>query len=128
MNTQVLVRVDEHGACADRLAELADALRTELLALDVDDVKPAPGGDPPPGSRAFDVAAAGALLASLSGSAELISHVVVAARAWLGRGDAAAADRTVELTVGDKTLRVTGASGEQQNRLIDAFLRAVAES
>jgi hypothetical protein len=126
VTTQVLVRVDEHGACADRLAELADALRTELLALDLDDVKPAPGGDPPPGSRAFDVAAAGALLASLSGSAELISHVVVAARAWLGRGGEV--DRTVELTVGDRTLRVTGVSDQQQNRLIDAFLRAVAES
>ena len=85
MNTEVLVRVGEHGACPDRLAELADALRTELLALDLDDVKPAPGGAPPPGSRAFDVAAAGALLASVSGSAELIGHVVAAARAWLGR-------------------------------------------
>jgi hypothetical protein len=53
---------------------------------------------------------------------------VVAARAWLGRGEGPAADRTVELTVGDRSLRVTSVSDEQQDRMIDAFLRAVAES
>ena len=127
MNTQVLVQVGEREAGAERLAELADALRIELLALDVDNVRPAPGGVAPSGARAFDAELAGALLASLAGSPELLRHVVVAVRAWLGRGGGAAADRTVELTVGDRTLRVTSVSDEQQDRLIDAFLHAVAE-
>jgi hypothetical protein len=34
----------------------------------------------------------------------------------------------VELTIGDKTLRVTNASDAQQDRLIEAFISAVAGS
>lgn len=125
MDTQVLVRVQESGADAERLADLADNLRTEILALDVDDVRPVSDGAAPPGSRAMDVAAVGALLASLNGSTEALGHLVRTVRSWLGRG-ANAVPRTVELTVGDKTLRVTNASGEQQDRLVEAFIAAVA--
>ena len=123
MDTQVLVRVQESGADAERLAELADNLRTELLALDIDDVRPMRDGAAPPGSRGLDVAAVGALLASLNGSTAALGDLVRTVRSWLGRGGTA--PRTVELTVGDKKLRVTNASGEQQDRLVEAFIAAV---
>src|SRR5690349_15799456 len=104
MDTQVLVRVQESGADAERLADLAVNLRTELLALDIDDVRPVRDGAAPPGSRGMDVAAVGALLASLNGSAAGLGHLVRTVRSWLARGDAA--PRIVELTLGGKTLRV----------------------
>jgi hypothetical protein len=127
MATQVLLKVEESGAGAERLADLAQALRGELLALDVDDVRPVRDGAPPSGSRGIDVAAAGALVASLSGSVEALGPLLRTVREWLGRG-AKAAPRTVELTIGDKTLRVTNASDAQQDRLIEAFISAVAGS
>ncbi len=127
MNTEVLVRVDECGAGVERLAELADALRLELLALDVENVTPVRAGNPPPGSRGIDVATAGALLASLKRSAELIGHLVATVRSWLGRGGTSI-PRTVELIAGDNALRVTGVSDVQQDRLIAAFISAVART
>jgi hypothetical protein len=125
VDTEVVVRVDEDGAGAERLAELAGALRAELLALDIDDVRPVRGGPPPAGARGFDMVAAGALLASLNGSAAVVGNLVATVRSWLSRGPAAV-PRTVELTVGANTLRVTGASDEQQDRLVDAFVDAIA--
>jgi hypothetical protein len=125
VDTEVVLRVDEDGAGAERLAELAGALRTELLALDVDDVRPVRGGLPPAGARGFDMVAAGALLASLNGSAAVVGNLVATVRSWLCRGPVAV-PRTVELTVGANTLRVTGASDEQQDRLVDAFVDAIA--
>lgn len=120
-----MVQVDEQGADAERLAHLAGALRTELLALGAADVKPVRGAPPPAGARGVDVIAAGAMLASLAGSAEVIGRLVSTVRAWLRRGGGAV-PRTVELTVGDNTLRVTNAAGEQQDRLIEAFITAIA--
>ena len=127
MNTQVVVRVDEFGADAERLTELAEALRTELLELDLDDVRALRGGDPPPGSRGIDVAVVGALLASLNGSAEVGGKLLTTVRSWLDRGNNSV-QRTVELSVGDKKLKLTGASNEQQDRLIEEFVSALGRA
>jgi Effector Associated Constant Component 1 len=121
----VLMTVDERDAGAERLETLAEALRTEILALDVDDVTSVQAGEPPAGARGFDMAAAGALLASVNGSALIIRQLVTAVRSWLGR-NRDSTPRTVELTIGDKTLRLTDASAEQQDRLIEEFVRSVA--
>jgi hypothetical protein len=126
VNTQVLVRIEEDGAGAERLAALADALRTELLNLDVDDVRPVRFGRPPAGARAVDIAASGSLLASIGDSATALSQLVTAVRSWVGRSRGTAA-RTVEVSVGDNSLRLTGASAEQQDRMIEAFVRTVAQ-
>lgn len=124
MNTQVVVRIEEDGAGAERLAELAGALRSELLGLEVDDVRPLAGGAPPTGARGVDAESAGSLLASVSGSIGALAPLLSAVRSWVGRGRAAAC--TVEVRVGEDSLRLTGATAAQQDRLIDAFVRTVA--
>ena len=60
MERQVLLRVTENEADAQRVEEQARVLQQELLELDVDDVEQLGGGPVPPGARAIDVAAEGA--------------------------------------------------------------------
>jgi hypothetical protein len=122
---QMYVTIDEPGAGPERLEELAGTLRAELLDLDVEDVRPVPAGAAPPGSRGIDPAAVAAFVVSLGGSAEAVSQMVTALQAWVGRGRTH--PRTVEMTVGDKTLRITDASPDQQARLVGEFVRLVRE-
>ncbi len=120
MDEQLVVRIEEDGADDDRLDSLATTLRAELLELDVDDVRRPSGGAAPEGSRALELAAIGALLVTLKGSTEVISSVVSAIRGWLSRGSSA---RSVEVTIGDRTLKLTAATPEQQDRVVEEFLR-----
>jgi hypothetical protein len=119
---QLVVSINEGGADASRLEDLSLALRQDLLELDVDDVQPLRTGEAPAGTRAIDVAAVGALLVSLSSSAGAVTRVVDMLRGWLTRGSGG---RTVELSIGDKTLKLSGASSEQQDRLVQEFLRSI---
>ncbi len=122
VESQFVVSIDEDGADAERLEELSLALRRELLELEVEDVEPVQAGQAPAGTRAVDIAAVGALLVTLTSSAGAAARVVDMVRGWLRRGSGG---RTVELTIGDKTLKLSGASDEQQERLIQEFLRSV---
>jgi hypothetical protein len=122
---QVLIALGEPDADPERLQRLTEGVRAELLELDVDNVETVRAGEAPPGARAIDMAAVGALLVSLGGSTEALTQMVNAVRAWVGRGGGAA--RSVEMTVGDKTLRIANASVDQQDRLIEEFVRIVRE-
>jgi len=117
----LMVSVDEGGADSERMEQLALALRRELLQLDVEDVEPVRAGPAPEGTRAIDVAAVGALLVTLTSSAAALTGVVNTIRGWLAQGSRG---RTVELSIGDNTLKLAGASDEQQEQLIREFLRS----
>lgn len=121
MAEHLIVSVDEGGADSERMEQLTLALRRELLQLDVEDVEPVRAGPAPEGTRAIDVAAVGALLVTLTSSAAALTGVVNTVRGWLGQGSRG---RTVELTIGDKTLKLAGASDEQQEQLVREFLRS----
>jgi hypothetical protein len=110
---QMLIGIAEGGADADRLDYLIHGVRSELLQLEVDAVEPV---------RAVDVPATGALRVSLGGSDESLGQMMTALRSWVGRTPAA---RTINLTVGDHTLRLTDTSIAQQDRMIDEFVTAI---
>ncbi len=120
MGEKVSLRISEEDADAERLAALSGYLRAELLQLDVEDVVPPRAGDAPPGARAVDVTAAGALLVALGQSAEGLRSVVSAITGWLGRGEGTR--RTVRLELGCDTLELSQASTADQDRLIDLFI------
>jgi hypothetical protein len=65
-----------------------------------------------------------ALLVGLTHSMQAVTAVDTLVRTWVDV--APAAKRSVELTLGDKTLKVSSISREQQDRLVAEFLRAVA--
>lgn len=121
---QMLIGIAEGGADAERLDYLIHGVRSELLQLEVDAVEPVRAGVPPPGSGTVDVAAMGALLVSLGGSAESLTQMMTALRSWVGRTPA---PRMIEMTVGDRTLRLSDASLAQQDRMIDEFVTAIRE-
>lgn len=125
MRREMTIAIRDEDADLERLDELSSALRRELLDLGVDDVDRVSEGEAPPGTRALDVAAIGVLLVAFQESLPVISGIVGVVRAWLASSGGA---RSVELTIGDQTLRIDSASQEQQDRLIDEFVAALHRS
>jgi hypothetical protein len=120
MDGELRLQFAEEGADAERLAVLTGYLRGELLQLDIEDVTALPAGEPPPGSRAFDVSTVGALLIALGQSAEGLRSVVSAIRDWLRRGEGTR--RTVRLELAGDALELSQASAADQARLIELFV------
>jgi hypothetical protein len=122
MGSALAIELSEAGADPARLDELTTLLRDELLDLDVDDVERVSRGEAPVGSRAIELAAIGALLVTMQESGELVARIVGTIREWLKRDPQPT--RTVRVTLGDRTIELTAASNEQQDRLVKEFVRA----
>lgn len=105
-------------ADAQEVAEATLQLRRELLDLNVDAVEPLAGGEPPPGTRAVELAALGALAVTISQS-ELLAPILAAVRWWL----ADAPQRSIKLELDGDTLELTGVPSKEQQRLTDEWLR-----
>lgn len=108
------------GSDADpeEVTEATLQLRRELLELDVESVEIPRAGEPPPGSRAADVAALGTLVVTVTQS-QLLASVVAAVRSWL----AGAQKRSIKLELGSDVLELSGVSSAEQRRLADEWLR-----
>jgi Effector Associated Constant Component 1 len=119
----IVVRVTEEGAGPERMDELVLDLQADLRQLDLDEVRRAPVGPPPPGSRGGAVASLTELILTTAGTAGVASAVTQMVVAWVQRGGS----RKAEVTVGTKSIALEGASREQQERLIDTFLRSLEE-
>jgi hypothetical protein len=103
---------------AEEVAEATLRLRRELLDLDVEAVDPPQAGEPPPGTRAVELAALGALAVTLAQS-QLLGPVVAAVRSWL----AGAPQRSIKLELDGDVLELSGVSSKEQRRLTDEWLR-----
>ena len=102
---------------AEEVAQATIQLRRELLDLDVDAVGMPPAGEPPPGSRAADVAALGVLAVNLADS-QLLAAVVSAVRSWLVSSPRC----SIKLQLVGDALELTGVSSKEQRRLADEWL------
>lgn len=120
MGNELVVQLAEDGADAERLDALTGFLRRELLELEVEDVTPLRGGEPPPGARVFDVLAVGGLLVTVGHSAESLRAVVTAVRKWLAHGDGIR--RTVRMELDGDVLELSEVSVTDQDRLIEVFI------
>jgi len=105
-------------ADAEEVTEATLQLRRELLDVDVEAVELPRGGEPPPGTRAVELAALGALAVTMANS-QLLSHVVAAVRSWL----AGSPRRSIKLELDGDALELTGLSSAEQRRLADEWLR-----
>jgi hypothetical protein len=120
VNGELRLQLAEEGADAERLDTLTRFLRQELLQLDVDDVTALQVGEPPPGTRAFDVVAVGGLLVTVGHSAEALRAVVFAISNWLKRGEGSR--RAVRLQLGGDVLELSDATPSDQERLVELFV------
>lgn len=99
---------------AGQLADLTELLRCELLDLDVDSVEQVSPGAVPAGTKG--VAAVVGWLAVQLGP-EALRAVLTKVGTWVARND-----RGVEVTYGGDTLKLTRATREQQEKIIDDWL------
>lgn len=120
MAEDVQVEVVEAGADDGRLEVLALLLRQELLMLDVKAVEPYHEGVAPEGSKGGLAAVAGLLGVSLAPGLQALGSVIVVIREWLRRSSSG---RTVKITIDGDVLELSGATGELQQQLVDAFVR-----
>jgi hypothetical protein len=120
MTEEVMVRVAEDGADVERLADLSEYLRRELVALDVEDVEPLRSGPAPAGTRGMDAVTVGTLVVSLGQTAQGLFQVVTAVRDWLQRGQGH--QRRVRLEIDGDALELSGGSREDHDRLIELFV------
>jgi hypothetical protein len=116
----VTIVVREPDADDDRLDGLADDLRDLAGAARVG--RPA-GGPAPAGSRG-DLETIGAVLVTAQTSVELLRVIIATVSDWMARGRAAERTSSIRLRIGDKEIEVDGATEDQQQKLIDAFLSA----
>ena len=132
MSFEVLLALGEQGADATRLEVLHRQIRDEVGQLDNVDITirhwPVAAGQEatvggvataPLVARGVDPATVNAVAMAVLGSGGLTA-VVTSARAWLGREQNHA--RTVRLELADDVLELTGASTEEQDRLVELFL------
>ena len=106
------------GSDAEEVTEATLQLRRELLDLDVEAVEIPRAGEPPPGSRAVDLAAIGTLVVTVAQS-QLLTSVVAAVQSWLS----SSRRRSIRLELGGDVLDLAGVSSDEQRRLTDEWLR-----
>ena len=100
---------------AEELAELAGQLHAELLGVDDASAGPLPAEAVPEGAKGLgDVA--GWLVAQF-GTLDGLRALVAAVRGFASR-----TGRTVEVSIGGDLIKVSGATSQQQEKIIDAWL------
>lgn len=112
------IEILEEDASPEELDRLAEGLSRELSDLDVDRVSKATAGDAPPGTRAFEIAAVGALIVEFARSSEILSKVVNVVKSWLGNRQ----HQTIKIQIDGDTLEIAGASTDQQDQVIQAWI------
>lgn len=110
----ILLVCPNPGDDEDDLARMAGWLRSELLDLDVQDVGSVALGDMPLGAKGASAVPAW-LLVHLG--PEALRAVLAKVGDWVARND-----RVVEVSYGEDTLKVTRATREQQERIVDDWL------
>jgi hypothetical protein len=114
LGIQLVVGLDDD---AEEVAEATLQLRRELLDLEVEAVELPRASEAPPGTKAVELAALGALVVTVANS-HLLGAVVTAVRSWL----AGQQQRSIELQLDGDVLKLTGLSSKEQRRLTDEWL------
>jgi hypothetical protein len=113
---RVTIRVENDEAGPERLVEYALSLRREIGELDVESVRFAPGGAPPPGTRGDPSALTPVLVAVVS--SPVLAELLRLLQSWVTR------DRTIELTGPGGAIKLTRPSSQEQHALVEAWLAA----
>ena len=99
---------------------LTRQLRAEIAELDVESIRPGPGGPTPDGAKGTDPVTPGAMVVALSASGGVFTALIESLRDWLGRSSAR---HRVSLTIDGDTIELEWASAAERRDLIDAYIR-----
>ena len=118
-SSQLKLRVDAgSGSDAEESAELTRQLRESLLDLDVGHIALAEAGDAPAGSKGIPIDWS-TLLVTLATSGSALTALIGTVQSWLtGQGH-----RSVTLEMGGDKLTLTAASSQEQQQLVDNWIR-----
>lgn len=114
--TTMSVHVRVEDSDAEENDRATRQLRQELLALDVEDVRPARDGQTPADAKGTP-ATVGPLIVDLANSAGLAA-IFQLISTWVTRGNG----RSITVEDGDRKLTIDGAKSDQHQQIIDAFL------
>jgi len=118
--TDVIIRIDSASDDDEEIDRTTRQLREELSDLNIDSVGLVKTGSAPKGSKAGeDIIAWGSLLVSLAASGGVLPSLIGTVQSWLSRRENAKISMEID---GDK-LEVSGVSSEEQNRLIDIWVK-----
>ncbi|MFH8491179.1 effector-associated constant component EACC1 [Streptomyces longisporoflavus] len=119
VNVLLLVVPDPHldPEAGERLAR---QLRSEIAELDVESVRPWPGGIIPDGAKGTDPLTLGAVVVALSASGGVFTAFVETLRDWLGRSSAR---HRLSLTIDGDTIELERATAAERRDLVDAYIR-----
>ena len=117
----VTVNLDT-SATATELDTATGYLRQELQELKVGPVERAATGPAPDGARAVELLELGQLLVTIAETVSALGGVAATVRSWLSRRAQRGRGGTVRLEIDGDTIDITGASAEQQDVLIAAWL------
>jgi hypothetical protein len=116
--TSAAIALHEEGATPAELDQLTNSLRRELLDLEVHRVRKPTPDEAPPGTRGIELAAIGALIVEFGRSTKTLSTVVGAIQSWLG----GRRNRSIKIEMDGDKLEIAGASSDEQQRLITAWI------
>jgi hypothetical protein len=106
------------------LTELGGRLRSDLLAARADSVEPVSAGAAPEGAKGLEVLALGQFVVGVVRSIPMLGKIVAVLRDYVARQPV----RSVKIALDGDVLEVTAVSGEDQKRLIDAWIARHAEA
>jgi hypothetical protein len=116
VDVQVIARVRPgDGADAEDIERAARGFREEILAGDVEAVRPGPAV-PPAGAKPGDAQTWETLVITLAASGGVLTSLISAAGAWLSRQRP---DTTVTLEIGDHRITLPDATPAERARLIE---------
>jgi hypothetical protein len=115
----LLVVLPDPQADVHDVERLVRRLRADLADLDVDDVHAVANGDLPEGAKAADPVTVGAIMLAMSASGGLFTSVVGAVRDVLAHH---AERHKVVMTIGSDSIELAGATDEQRDDLVRAFV------
>lgn len=95
-------------------------LRSEIVDLNVESVRPGPGAPIPDAAKGTDAVTVGAIIVALSASGGVFTALVETVRDWLERSSAR---HRVSLTIDGDTIELERASNSERRELIDAYIR-----
>ncbi|MEV6523335.1 hypothetical protein AB0M43_15395 [Longispora sp. NPDC051575] len=107
---------DRDDEATDRLTR---GLRADLRTLDVE-FAPQPLGESPEGAKGADPVTVGAVVVALSGAGGLLPACLGIVQDWLGRQSRR---HRIAVTIDGDTIELDRATTDQQQTLVDAFVR-----